>query len=76
MALTTAEQYLIELINRARLDPQAEAARYGLSLNAGLQGTVITAAALDPLAPNTLLEKSAQAPFNVSNRKGASHADL
>ncbi len=30
MSLTQAEQYLIELINRARLNPLAEAERYGL----------------------------------------------
>jgi Ca2+-binding RTX toxin-like protein len=60
MAITAAEQYLIEMINRARLDPQAEAARYGLSLNAGLQGTTITGAPLDPLSPNTNLEAAAQ----------------
>jgi Ca2+-binding RTX toxin-like protein len=60
MALTAAEQYLIELINRARLDPQAEAARYGLSLNAGLNGNVISGAPLDVLAPNTDLENAAE----------------
>lgn len=60
MALTAAEQYLIELINRARLDPAAEAARYGLGLNAGLTGTVIGTAALDPLSPNGNLEKAAE----------------
>ena len=36
MSLTAAEQYLLELINRARLDPVAESQRYGLTLNAGL----------------------------------------
>jgi len=36
MTVSAAEQYLLEMINRARLDPQAEAERYGLSLNAGL----------------------------------------
>ena len=60
MALTAAEQYLIELINRARLNPQAEAARYGLSLNADLDGTVISGEALAPLSPNEQLETSAQ----------------
>ena len=59
MALTAAEQYLIELINRARLDPLAEAARYGLGLNAGLTGTVIGTRALEPVSPNTALETAA-----------------
>ncbi len=31
-----AEQYLLELINRARLDPQAEADRFGIDLNENL----------------------------------------
>lgn len=59
MALTAAEQYLIELINRSRLDPLAEAARYGLALNAGLSGNVISGEALAPVSPNTLLEDAA-----------------
>ena len=37
MTLSAAEQYLLELINRARLNPAAEAARYGIDLNAGLR---------------------------------------
>lgn len=61
MAFTAAEQYLIELINRARLDPAAEAARYGLDLNANLESGTITTAAKQVLAPNTQLEASAQA---------------
>lgn len=36
MTITAAEQYLLELINRARLDPVAEAARYRIDLNASL----------------------------------------
>lgn len=56
MALTAAEQYLIELINRARLDPRAEADRYGLSLNAGLTTGTISSAAKQVLAPNLNLE--------------------
>lgn len=59
MTLTAAEQYRIELINRARLDPAAEAARFGLSLNAGLTGNVISGNVLEPLSPNPLLENAA-----------------
>ncbi len=36
MAVTAAEQYMLELINRARLDPLGEAARYGIGLNDNL----------------------------------------
>jgi hypothetical protein len=52
--LTPYEQYLLELINRARLDPAAEAARYGVSL-----GT-ITPDSKQPLAPNPFLATAAQ----------------
>lgn len=39
--LNPYEQYLLELINRARADPGAEAARLGISLNQGLSpGTI------------------------------------
>ena len=33
---TALDQYLIELINRARMDPADEAARLGIELNQGL----------------------------------------
>ncbi|EKD59630.1 MAG: Hemolysin-type calcium-binding region [uncultured bacterium] len=59
MALSAAEQYLLELINRARLEPSAEAARYGISLNAGLQVGQLGAQARQVLAPNALLENAA-----------------
>lgn len=59
MALTAAEQYLLELINRARLDPAGEAARYGIDLNAGLAAGTISTASKQVLAPNTLLESAA-----------------
>jgi len=59
MALTAAEQYLIELINRARLDPAAEAQRYGVSLNQGLSSGTINTKAKQVLAPNSDLEQAA-----------------
>ena len=61
MALTAAEQYELELINRARLDPEAEAARYGISLNDGLAPGTITGDAKQVLAPNERLEAAARA---------------
>lgn len=59
MALTAAEQYVLEMINRARLDPAGEAARYGINLNAGLAAGTISTASKQVLAPNTLLETAA-----------------
>lgn len=47
MVQTAAEQYILELVNRARLDPEAEAARQGIDLNEGL-------------APGRLTEESRQ----------------
>lgn len=60
MSLSAVEQYILELINRARLDPAAEAERNGLPLNAGLSTGTITASAKAVLAPNTLLELSSE----------------
>lgn len=60
MALTAAEQYLLELINRARLDPQAEADRYGVSLNSGLASGTIDGGSKQVLAHNAQLELAAQ----------------
>ena len=59
MSLTAGEQYLIELINRGRLDPAAEAARYNLSLNAGLSQGTIDTSAKQVLAPNDQMEAAA-----------------
>lgn len=56
MSLTAAEQYLLELTNRARLDPLAEAARFGINLNDGLAGGTISAAPKAALAPNARLD--------------------
>ncbi|NUB46529.1 M10 family metallopeptidase C-terminal domain-containing protein [Fertoebacter nigrum] len=61
MTVTAAEQLLVEMLNRARLDPLGEAARYGLAdLNAGLAPGTIRAVPLQALAPNTLLEAAAE----------------
>jgi Ca2+-binding RTX toxin-like protein len=61
MSLTAAEQYLLELTNRARLDPVAEAARYGISLNAGLQAGTIKATPKQALAGDQDLHEAADA---------------
>jgi len=59
MALSATEQYLLELINRARLDPAGEAARLGIDLNSGLDPGTISASAKQVLAPNALLDQAA-----------------
>lgn len=60
--LDAREQLFLELINRARMDPLGEAARYGLAnLNAGLSSGTISSASKQVLAGNAVLEVSAQA---------------
>lgn len=59
MPLSSAEAYLIELINRARLDPAAEARREGIALNQGLAAGTITTAPKQPLAYNETLGRAA-----------------
>lgn len=62
MPITAAEQYAIELINRARLDPLGEAARQGTKLNAGLPYNgfgAIEITAKQVLAPHAALDRSA-----------------
>lgn len=49
---TVNEQYMLELINRGRLDPQGEAARYGINLNQGLAPGTISPNSKQPLAWN------------------------
>jgi serralysin len=61
MALTAAEQYMLELINRTRLDPLGEAARQGIGLNDGLSAGTLDGHARQVLAPNALLERAATA---------------
>ena len=59
MALSHAEQYLLELINRARLDPASEALRFGVELNDSLASGTISEDAKEVLAPNVYLESAA-----------------
>ena len=49
---TASEQYLLELVNRARANPNAEANRYNINLNDGLPSGTISSAAKQPLAFN------------------------
>lgn len=59
--LTAREQLMLEMVNRARLDPAAEAARLGIGINTGLSAGQITSAAKQPLAANELLKDAALA---------------
>lgn len=58
---TAAEQYMLQLVNRARADPAAEAARFGIDLNEGLAPGTITTDPKPPLACNVHLLQSARA---------------
>jgi serralysin len=55
------EQYMLELVNRARLNPQAEADLFGIGLNDGLTSGTISDTAKQPLAFNFLLIDSSLA---------------
>jgi uncharacterized protein YkwD len=57
---TAQEVLVVELINRARFDPTAEANRYGISLNQGITGTQITPNQKQPVALNILLTDAAR----------------
>jgi serralysin len=57
---TAFEQFILELTNRARMDPAAEAARLGIDLNEGLDPGTISAGPKAPLAMNTLLMDAAR----------------
>jgi hypothetical protein len=57
---TPQEQYMLELVNRARLDPAAEAARYGIDLNEGLAPNTLSSTPKEPLAFNPSLIQSAR----------------
>ena len=68
-APTNFEQYNLELINRGRLDPTAEAARYGIALNEGLPAGTISTAPKPPLAMNQILISTARAHSQDMNTR-------
>src|SRR5437868_8195706 len=57
---TNYEQYMIELLNRARANPTGEAAMFGIDLNEGLAPGTISSAPKQPLAINPFLTDSAR----------------
>ena len=64
--LTDSEQYMLELINRARANPAAEATRVGIGLNDGLPAGTISTAAKQPLAPQQqLIDTSGAHSFDL-----------
>ena len=54
------EQYMLELINRARLNPQGEADLFGIGLNDSLSAGTISSDPKQPLAFNLLLIDSSR----------------
>lgn len=58
--LDAQEQYFLELVNRARLDPASEAERQNIDLNRDLAAGTITTEAKQPLAANALLQIAAE----------------
>ena len=60
MPLSATEQYFLELINRGRLDPLAEAERYGVALNDGLTPGQISENPLQVLAYDATLSVAAE----------------
>lgn len=58
--LTALEQLVLEMINRARLDPAGEAKRLGFSLNEGLPAGKLPSSAKQPLAHNDALTDAAR----------------
>jgi Ca2+-binding RTX toxin-like protein len=63
--MTPREQLMLELINRARMDPAAEAARFGISLNEGVSsGNTISASPKQVLAGNDSLAFAADKHSN------------
>lgn len=74
--LADEEQLILELINRARANPEAEAARLGISLNAGLPTGTISATPKQPLAPNTQLQSASVAhSVDMINRDFFAHTN-
>jgi uncharacterized protein YkwD len=57
---TVFEQFMLELVNRARSGPTAEAKRYGIDLNEGLPANKIDPAPKQPLAFNPNLTAAAR----------------
>ena len=72
--ITGADQYLVELINRTRANPYAEAARNGIDLDDGLLPGTLTGEPVQALAPNQALRNAALGHSNdLIDREYFSH---
>ncbi len=60
LTVSAHEQLFLELINRARANPTAEATRLGIDLNEGLAAGIIATGARQPLAINDALQTAIQ----------------
>ncbi len=60
LSVSGAEQLYLELVNRARADPGAEAALFGIALNEGLAAGTIANTPKQPLALNAQLHVAIQ----------------
>jgi uncharacterized protein YkwD len=77
VSMTDYEQLLLELVNRGRSNPTAEANRYGIDLNQGLAAGTITTAAKQPLAPHqSLVNAAGLHSQDMLNRDYFSHTTL
>ncbi len=64
LEITAQEQLMVELINRARANPTAEATRLGIDLNKDLPNQPISATPKQPLVPDAILNQIALAHTN------------
>jgi hypothetical protein len=66
---TDAEQYMLELVNRARANPAGQAASLGIDLNEGLAPGTISTAVKQPLAfnPNLITAARAHSTWMIQN---------
>ncbi len=71
MSLTAAEQYGIELLNRARLNPMAESAKYNVGLNQGIRDIDTQTAGVQKLSST---QKQALAPNQAIDTASTKHA--
>lgn len=81
---TATEVLVLEMVNRARFDPEAEAELYGITLNAGVSGTPISPDRKPPLAFNLQLIDAARKHsdwmldadvFSHTGANGSSHTE-
>jgi hypothetical protein len=74
MTMFDEDQFVIELINRARANPTAEAARLGIDLNEDLPPGTLSASPKPPLAPHqSLLDAAAAHSQDMIDRNFFDH---